>query len=205
MTSKATRGRFNRLLTSALMGLLVAGAVTETVPAGVAGADTGIPIVANSGSSETGSASDPVAGGTGSASSGSGTGSGSGSASGSANLPLASPRAMAALAFAKSQAGKPYQWGATGPNAYDCSGLVQWAYRWVGIFLPRTTWQQARAGSPVPLAAIQPGDVVVLNADGSHEGLYVGNGAVLNAYDYGVGVVYSPLSQFKIYAIRRFF
>jgi cell wall-associated NlpC family hydrolase len=46
---------------------------------------------------------------------------------------------------------------------------------------------------------------VVLNADGSHEGLYVGNGTVLNAYDYGVGVVYSPLSQFHIYAIRRFF
>jgi cell wall-associated NlpC family hydrolase len=112
---------------------------------------------------------------------------------------------MAALNIAGTQAGKPYQWGGTGPVAYDCSGLVQWAFRQVGILLPRTTWQQARVGSAVPLWAIQPGDVVILKRDGSHEGIYAGSGRVLNSYDYGVGVVMTPLSRFAIYAIRRFY
>jgi cell wall-associated NlpC family hydrolase len=199
------RGRSVCLLATVLATLTIA-AVAET---GTAAADSeGIPIesvIVGSGSAESGSASDPVAGGSGSASSGSGTGSASGSASGSAAVPVASPRAMSAMNVARTQLGKPYQWGGTGPNAFDCSGLVQWAYHWVGIFLPRTTWQQARAGSAVPLFAIQPGDVVVVNRDGSHEGIYVGNGMLLNAYDYGVGVVYTPLIQFHIFAIRRFF
>ena len=202
MSRMTARGRSLCLLATVLATLTIA-AVAET---GAAAADSGgIPIesvIAGSGSAESGSASDPVAGGSGSASSGSGTGSASGSASGSAAVPLASPRAMSAMNVARTQLGKPYQWGGTGPNAFDCSGLVQWAYRWVGIFLPRTTWQQARAGSAVPLFAIQPGDVVVVNRDGSHEGIYVGNGMLLNAYDYGVGVVYTPLIQFHIFAIR---
>ncbi|MFI5781536.1 NlpC/P60 family protein [Nocardia sp. NPDC051570] len=138
-------------------------------------------------------------------SSGSGTGSASLSADGLASMPMASPRAMAALSVATSQTGKPYQWGAVGPHSYDCSGLVQWAFRQVGILLPRTTWQQARAGSAVPFFALMPGDVVIVNPDGSHEGIYAGGGLLLNAYDYGVGVVATPLSQFHIYAIRRFF
>ncbi|GAM45573.1 NlpC/P60 family protein [Nocardia seriolae] len=138
-------------------------------------------------------------------SSGSGTGSFSGSASGSAQLPIASPRAMAALALAGTQTGKPYEWGGTGPDAWDCSGLVQWAFRGVGIDLPRTTWQQAEAGLEVPFGALQPGDVVILNDDASHEGIYAGGGNVLNAYDWGVPVGLTPLSRFDVYAIRRFF
>ncbi|RMI29185.1 peptidoglycan endopeptidase [Nocardia stercoris] len=141
--------------------------------------------------------------------SGSDSGSGTGLMSGSANLmallPVPSARGVAAAAIAATQVGKPYEWGGTGPNAWDCSGLVQWAYRMVGIALPRTTWQQAAAGSAVPFMSMMPGDVVVLNDDGSHEGIYIGLGQVLNAYDYGVGVVTTPLKNFDIYAIRRFF
>ncbi|WP_458688958.1 NlpC/P60 family protein [Nocardia tengchongensis] len=151
---------------------------------------------------------DTGSGGSGSASgssSGSGTGSFSGSASGSAQLPIASPRAMAALALASTQTGKPYEWGGTGPDAWDCSGLVQWAFRSVGINLPRTTWQQAETGSEVPFGAMQPGDVLILNDDASHEGIYAGGGTVLNAYDWGVPVGLTPLSQFDIYTIRRYF
>ncbi|WP_305802138.1 C40 family peptidase [Nocardia alni] len=206
--ASTTHRRPLRYLLATLMGTLTLATVVQTAALGTAAADPGsIPIesVANSGSAETGSASDPVAGGTGSASSGSGTGSASGSASGSAMVPVSSPRARTALSIAQSQLGKPYKWGGTGPNSFDCSGLVQWAYRWVGIFLPRTTWQQAKAGSAVPIWAIQPGDVVIVNRDASHEGIYVGNGMVLNAYDYGVGVVYTPITQFHIFAIRRFF
>ncbi|WP_327114543.1 C40 family peptidase [Nocardia sp. NBC_01730] len=133
-----------------------------------------------------------------------GSGSGSGSASGSAALPVPSYYGLGALAAAVTQIGKPYQWGGTGPFAWDCSGLVQWAYRQVGVNLPRTTWQQARAGVSVPRSALSIGDVVVLNSDGSHVGIYAGLGQVLNAYDWGVPVGFTPLKQFDIYAIRRF-
>ncbi|MGV9818060.1 C40 family peptidase [Nocardia xishanensis] len=137
-------------------------------------------------------------------SSGSASGSGTGSASGSVALGVPSPRGLAALAIAMTQTGKPYEWGATGPNSWDCSGLVQWAFRMVGVNMPRTTWQQATAGAPVPVAAMAPGDVVVLNNDGSHVGIYAGDGKIFNAYGRGVPVGFTPLRQFAIYAVRRF-
>ncbi|MEV0030961.1 NlpC/P60 family protein [Nocardia sp. NPDC050793] len=133
------------------------------------------------------------------------TGSGStGSATGSVALGVPSPRGLAALAIAMTQTGKPYEWGGTGPNSWDCSGLVQWAFRMVGVNMPRTTWQQATAGAPVPVSAMAPGDVVVLNNDGSHVGIYAGSGKVFNAYGRGVPVGFTPLRQFAIYAVRRF-
>ncbi len=119
-------------------------------------------------------------------------------------LPVPSVRGLAALAVATTQLGKPYEWGGTGPSSWDCSGLVQWAFRQVGVRIPRTTWQQASAGAPVPRAALSPGDVVVLNRDGSHVGIYAGFGEVLNAYGWGVPVGFTPLREFDIYAIRRF-
>ncbi|WP_454199107.1 C40 family peptidase [Nocardia sp. Marseille-Q1738] len=129
-----------------------------------------------------------------------------GSASGSAGIPLPMPSAtgLLALAAATTQLGKPYEWGGTGPLSWDCSGLVQWAFRQAGVRLPRTTWQQAKVGTPVPRAILMPGDVVVLNRDGSHVGIYAGMGQVLNAYGSGVPVGFTPLNQFDIYAIRRF-
>ncbi|UFS99453.1 NlpC/P60 family protein [Nocardia huaxiensis] len=180
MSSRWIR-RFVRLLTAAT----VASALVAPLWVGAAAADTGS--------------------GTGSASSGSATGSFSGSASGSAQLPVTSPRAVAALAVASTQIGKPYEWGGTGPDAWDCSGLVQWAYRQVGINLPRTTWLQVDSGLEVPFHALQPGDVVILNGDASHVGIYAGFGQILNAYDWGVPVGFTPLSQFEIYDIRRFY
>ncbi|GAA5058889.1 C40 family peptidase [Nocardia callitridis] len=151
--------------------------------------------------SDTGSASG--SGGSGSAS-GSGSGSGSGSSSGSAALPLPTSTGLGALAVAMSQTGKPYEWGGTGPLAWDCSGLVQWAFRQVGVALPRTTWEQAKVGTAVPVSGLAPGDVVVLHRDGSHVGIYAGGGQIFNAYDWGVPVGLSPLSQFEIFSIRRF-
>ncbi|WP_232542188.1 NlpC/P60 family protein [Nocardia bovistercoris] len=138
---------------------------------------------------------------------GSGSGSGGlsgGSSSGSAVLPIPSVAGLGALAAATTQVGKPYEWGGVGPNSWDCSGLVQWAFRQVGVSLPRTTWQQATVGARVPFAALSPGDVVVLNSDGSHVGIYAGLGQVLNAFDWGVPVGLTPLSYFDIYTIRRF-
>ncbi|MFC9553018.1 NlpC/P60 family protein [Rhodococcus sp. NPDC056960] len=134
------------------------------------------------------------------------SGSTGGSSMGSSVLPtpIPTPTGLAALAAAVTQTGKPYLWGGTGPDAWDCSGLVQWAFRQAGVNLPRTTWEQAEVGAPIPLWALAPGDIVVLNDDASHIGIYAGFGQVFNAYGRGVPVGLAPLSQFHIYSIRRF-
>ncbi|MER5439271.1 NlpC/P60 family protein [Streptomyces sp. NPDC002790] len=115
-------------------------------------------------------------------SSGSSSGS-SGSSSGSSGSSDASyaTKAAQALAFAKSQEGKPYVWGATGPDSYDCSGLTQAAWKSAGISLPRTTWDQVEIGKTVPLSDIQPGDLVFFYDDISHVGLYMGDGMMVHA------------------------
>ncbi|MEU3015122.1 NlpC/P60 family protein [Nocardia asteroides] len=141
---------------------------------------------------------------TGSASGSGGSGSASGSSSGSGGIPLPSATGIGALTAAATQIGKPYEWGANGPHAWDCSALVQWAFRQVGVELPRTTWEQAKVGMPVTFRGLAPGDVVILNGDGSHVGIYAGMGQILDAHDWGVPVGLHPLREFDIFTIRRF-
>ncbi|MFF5182740.1 NlpC/P60 family protein [Streptomyces sp. NPDC000345] len=90
-------------------------------------------------------------------------------------------KAEKALAFARAQIGKPYVWGATGPDSYDCSGLTQAAWKAAGVTLPRTTYDQVNAGTTVSLADAQPGDLVFFYDDISHVGLYIGNGMMIHA------------------------
>ncbi|MFD3834995.1 NlpC/P60 family protein [Streptomyces sp. NPDC058642] len=90
-------------------------------------------------------------------------------------------KAEKALAFARSQVGKPYVWGATGPDSYDCSGLTQAAWNAAGITLPRTTYDQVNAGTTVTLAGARPGDLVFFYDDVTHVGLYIGNGKMIHA------------------------
>jgi len=90
-------------------------------------------------------------------------------------------KAAKALAFARAQIGKPYVWGATGPDSYDCSGLTQAAWKAAGVDLPRTTWDQVNAGTTVSLSDAQPGDLVFFYDDISHVGLYIGNGMMIHA------------------------
>jgi peptidoglycan DL-endopeptidase CwlO len=90
-------------------------------------------------------------------------------------------KAEKALAFARAQIGKPYVWGATGPDSYDCSGLTQAAWKAAGVSLPRTTYDQVNAGTTVSLADAQPGDLVFFYADVSHVGIYIGNGMMIHA------------------------
>ncbi|WP_432134923.1 MULTISPECIES: NlpC/P60 family protein [unclassified Streptomyces] len=90
-------------------------------------------------------------------------------------------KAEKALAFARAQVGKPYVWGATGPDSYDCSGLTQAAWKAADVTLPRTTWDQVEAGTTVPLSQAQPGDLVFFYGDISHVGLYIGNGMMIHA------------------------
>lgn len=92
-----------------------------------------------------------------------------------------------ALQAALSKRGSQYEWGATGPSEFDCSGLTSWAYRQAGISLPRTSRQQYTAGKAVPLDALVPGDLVLYD-DGTgnpgaihHVGMYVGGGKMVDA------------------------
>jgi cell wall-associated NlpC family hydrolase len=98
----------------------------------------------------------------------------------------ASGSARVALRFAFAQVGKPYRYGGTGPNSYDCSGLTQAAWRTAGVQLPRTTWTQWSWGADrrVPLDALQPGDLLFSKGLG-HMGMYAGNGKMVHAPQTG--------------------
>ena len=97
-----------------------------------------------------------------------------------------SPAAVA-VRFALGQLGKPYRWGADGPRSYDCSGLVQTAYRAAGVALPRVSRQQYRAGRHVRLSALRAGDLLFYADDPrnprtiGHVGMYVGSGRMVEA------------------------
>jgi cell wall-associated NlpC family hydrolase len=104
-----------------------------------------------------------------------------------------------AVRAAMSKLGRPYVWGAEGPDSFDCSGLVQWAYHQAGINLDRTTYDQINAGAPVPRSAIRPGDLVFPHT--GHVQIAIGNGMVIEAPYSGANVRISPLGS--AIAIRR--
>ena len=97
----------------------------------------------------------------------------------------------AAIAYAQDQLGKPYQWGGTGPDAFDCSGLVMMAYRAAGIDIERTSEAQWASEPRVPASQVEPGDLVFFaGSDGTvsspgHVGLVIGNGQMIEAYATG--------------------
>ncbi|MGW4481562.1 NlpC/P60 family protein [Rhodococcus triatomae] len=109
-----------------------------------------------------------------------------------------------ALQAALTQVGKPYVWGATGPDGYDCSGLMVWAYRQIGKTLPRSSQAQAASGIPVRKSDLQPGDLVLYYDDASHVGMYAGNGNIVHASTYGVPVKVAPLDAYPFYGARRY-
>ncbi|MFD7325568.1 NlpC/P60 family protein [Streptomyces sp. NPDC059875] len=120
-----------------------------------------------------------------------------------ADLGPASSRAAAAVIAARSAIGKPYVWGATGPRAFDCSGLMVWSYRQAGISLPRTSSAQRYAGRQVPLSQAQPGDLVTYRSDASHVGIYAGNGQVIHAPYPGARVRYDPVGMMSHATVTR--
>jgi cell wall-associated NlpC family hydrolase len=122
-----------------------------------------------------------------------------GSGSTGLRLPLPNSRAGIAVRAALSRLGRPYVWGATGPDQFDCSGLVQWAYARAGIHLDRTTYQQINEGIPVPRSQVRPGDLVFPHA--GHVQLAIGNNLVVEAPYSGASVRISPLGSNV--AIRR--
>lgn len=110
--------------------------------------------------------------------------------------------AIEALRVALTQQGKPYLWGATGPGTYDCSGLVQWAYRQVGVGLPRVSRQQALVGVPVAMADARPGDLLFFNDPVTHVGFYVGENKFLEAPQSGDVVKVSDVRS-SLTGVRR--
>ena len=129
-------------------------------------------------------------------------------------LPAGTPSAVqAAIGYAAAQLGKPYIWGGTGPAGYDCSGLVMMAYAAAGISLPRTTFQQVLAGTPVyGLGQLAPGDLLFsAGSDGTasdpgHVGMYIGSGLVIEAPQTGEPVMITPIAgywQQNTVTIRR--
>ncbi len=117
-------------------------------------------------------------------------------------LPQVTPAAKAVQA-AESKIGAPYVYGASGPDSFDCSGLVQWSYKQAGVNLPRTSYDQAAAGVPVSKSDLQPGDVVSFYG-GSHSGIYSGNGNVIHASTSGVPVKVAPVDSMPFDGARRY-
>ncbi|MEU0274463.1 NlpC/P60 family protein [Streptomyces sp. NPDC006307] len=134
---------------------------------------------------------------------GAGTGAGPGAGTGptAGNPPPAgarqapNARAAQAVSYAYGALGKPYVWGATGPSAFDCSGLTQAAWRSAGVALPRTTYTQINAGQRVPRSALAPGDLVFFYSGISHVGLYIGGGKMIHAPRPGAPVRIAPIDE----------
>nr|WP_164493342.1 C40 family peptidase [Streptomyces sp. ADI96-02] len=112
-------------------------------------------------------------------------------------------RAAQAVDFAYGAIGKPYVWGATGPSAFDCSGLTQAAWKAAGVGLPRTTYTQINAGQRVPRSELAPGDLVFFYSGISHVGLYVGGGQMIHAPRPGAPVRVAPIDQMPFAGATR--
>lgn len=99
------------------------------------------------------------------------------------------------IAFLKAQLGKPYVYGATGPDSFDCSGLTQAAFASIGIDLPRTSQEQSTVGTPVSLSALQVGDLVFWGGESTayHVAVYIGDNQFLAAQNPSKGVVIEPM------------
>jgi cell wall-associated NlpC family hydrolase len=108
-----------------------------------------------------------------------------------------------ALAFARANIGKPYRYGAAGPNAFDCSGLVLSAFKKAGVSLPRTSSAQSRVGTPVRRDQLQPGDLVFFYSPVSHVGIYIGDGKIVHASTSGEPVKVSKMGARPFHNARR--
>ena len=109
--------------------------------------------------------------------------SGGTSAGAVAAAPAPAPNAAAqkAVDTALAQLGDPYVWAAAGPDAFDCSGLTQFAYKAAGVTLPHSSRTQSTLGTPVSRADLRPGDLVFFYSPVSHVGMYIGNGQMVHA------------------------
>lgn len=116
---------------------------------------------------------------------------------------VVSSAARTAIRTACAQVGKPYVFGANGPNSFDCSGLTQYAYRAAGIYLTHHTGNQWNEGRAVSRSEARPGDLVFFKADLSHVGLYLGNGMMVHAPRTGKPVQVASINNMPVAGFRR--
>lgn len=96
---------------------------------------------------------------------------------------------------ALAQVGKPYAWGAVGPNSFDCSGFTMFSYAAAGVSLPHTSAGQSQLGTTIDRAHLRPGDLIFFYTPISHVGLYIGNGMMVHARTFGSPVAVVPVDQ----------
>ncbi|WP_080794036.1 C40 family peptidase [Corynebacterium pacaense] len=121
--------------------------------------------------------------------------------------PVAAPvqsTGQAIVDAARSKIGAPYGWGATGPSAFDCSGLTSWAYSQVGKSIPRTSQAQAAQGTPVAYSDLQAGDIVAFYSGASHVGIYSGHGTVIHALNSSTPLSENSLDYMPFHSAVRF-
>jgi cell wall-associated NlpC family hydrolase len=124
---------------------------------------------------------------------------------------VASPRAakapgqaaQAAVDTAMAQLGDPYVWAAAGPDAFDCSGLMQYAFAAAGVSLPHSSSMQSQLGTPVSRSQLQPGDLVFFYSPVSHVGMYIGNGQMVHASTSGQPVKVASLDSMGSFSGAR--
>ena len=109
------------------------------------------------------------------------------------SIPTANTVGAQALQAALTKVGDPYVWGAAGPSQFDCSGLVVWAFAQEGISLPHYTGSLWNSGVHVARADLEPGDLIFFFADISHVGIYIGDGMMIDAPDFGEDVRVEPV------------
>jgi len=127
----------------------------------------------------------------------SGTTASGGGQPGSAPVAYTGPtgtQADKAVAFAYAQLGKPYVYGATGPDSYDCSGLVQAAWAAAGVAIPRTTYEDWDDLPHIPVSQMVPGDLIIYDGEG-HVAIYVGDGYIIDAPHTGAYVERVPYDE----------
>ncbi|WP_100835842.1 C40 family peptidase [Kitasatospora fiedleri] len=121
------------------------------------------------------------------------------------NAPASSSFSGNAVGAAASKLGSWYSYGAAGPSTFDCSGLMQWAYKQAGVSIPRTSQAQAGAGTSLGtnIANARPGDLIIYYGDQHHVGMYVGNGQIIHAPHTGAQVRYESATAMPINRIVR--
>ena len=118
------------------------------------------------------------------------------------NVPIGKG-AAAAVAEAKRQVGKPYVYGGSGPDSFDCSGLTSWAWRVGGVSLPHSATAQYYAIPHVAFSDLQPGDLLFFYSDIHHVAIYVGGGQIIEASQTGVPVKYNSANRPPFYGAGR--
>lgn len=121
-----------------------------------------------------------------------------------AGITGSNPIGLAALQAGMTKIGAPYGWGATGPDQFDCSGLIVWSYQQQGKTVPRTSQAQMAGGTPVSRSELQPGDIVGFYPGATHVGIYAGDNKILHASDYGIPVQVVSMDSMPFYGARRY-